>query len=200
MDKNSRWFAPVNYNMVRVANRLSELIEEKGGEVERHSDELVVHTRGYTRDLMDAKEHLETAANVYLSMSKKEDSEKMLEKGRQAMRKLLDEIDELKKKDEAAPVIRTRFCSLGADIWMRFELDGWNYYWQTEDNPFFPDGLIKKPQGSKAKYYLDEIDGRDKTWMFDDLFQPVAKEETIEKAARNLFTSLTKHQPSELYS
>ena len=87
-------------------------------------------------------------------------------------------------------IITTKFVSLVSDLWIRFELDGFRYYFEVEDNPFFPDGYTKTPVGWNGKSYIDKIESGDKHWLFDSLFRTDAPEETIDHAAAVLLEQL----------
>ena len=78
--------------------------------------------------------------------------------------------------------------------YIRFNLDGVQYYWQVDDNPFFEhyytkvrikDGKI--PRGNQV--YLDEFSR--KTWIYDCLFN-VACDADIREIAEIVFNELIK--------
>ena len=88
------------------------------------------------------------------------------------------------------PAVSTKFVSPISDLWIRFELNGYRYYFQVDDNPFFPDGYTKVPEDWKGKGYLDKIESGDKKWLTDDMFRTAVSEETVTKAAEALLRQL----------
>ena len=96
-------------------------------------------------------------------------------------------------------MIPTTFVSCICDLWIRFELDGFRYYFDVDHNPFFPDSFIKEPANGVGKYYGENVEAGDKDWLWDELFRPVAEEETIEKCADVLLDFLEKQKVSIRY-
>ena len=88
------------------------------------------------------------------------------------------------------PAVTTRFVSLTSDLWIRFELDGFRYYFQVDDNPFFPDGYTKVPEDWKGKGYLDSIESGDKNWLTNGMFRTAVSETEIRHAADALLKYL----------
>ena len=143
MGGRDRYFYPTMYNMVRVVNRLAEMVEKKGGKVEWREEELSIHFRD-------------------------------------GQHKVRDDV----------PPVATKFVSLIADLWIRFELDGYRYYFEVENNPYMPDGYIKTPVGWDGKSYIDKIKSGEKNWLYDGLFRFAAKEEMIDMSAAALLNQL----------
>ena len=183
-ERKDRYFTASEYNMTRVVNRLAELVESAGGTVDRHTEERLIHTRGYDEKIDCAKRNIERIDFMsQMGAGDKQHAEKAIET-------LKSELSELQGLKESAPIVKTNFVSLTSDLWIKFELDGCHYYIQFDNNPFFPDGWYKIPVADKDNrnaYYMDEIDGGDKEYYTNDMFAPVAKEETIEKAAEWIF-------------
>ncbi len=186
-----RYFYANEYNAVRMVNRLAELVEEAGGTAERHSEELSIYTRGYDERIGRLEDMVRATEHFYSGDPDKRDA---------VLAKQKKELEDLRKERENAPVVKTRFVSLICDLWLRFTLDGFRYSFSTEGNPFFPDRWSKVPVGSDGQYYLDEIECSDKFYYPDDMFHPVAKEETIEKAAKDLLDFFVKQKASERYA
>ena len=149
MGGRDRYFYPTMYNMVRVVNRLAEMVEKKGGKVERREEELSIHFRDGQNNVRDD-----------------------------------------------IPAVTTNFVSLIADLWIRFELNGYRYYFEVDNNPFFPDGYIKTPVGWDGKSYIDKIESGEKSWLYDDMFRFAAKEEVIDLSAAALLNQLEAAQNS----
>ena len=94
---------------------------------------------------------------------------------------------ERKVRDDI-PAVTTKFVSLVSDLWIRFELNGFRYYFEVSDNPYFPDGYIKTPVGWDGETYIDKIE--EKLWMLDGIFGKAADEDTIERSAVILLDQL----------
>lgn len=91
---------------------------------------------------------------------------------------------------DTSPVVKTNFVSNFGDLWIRFELDGYRYYFQSESNPYFPDGFIKKPVDWTGEAFLDKIESADKSWMTDEMFSDSADDNAIEDSAKRLLKQL----------
>lgn len=190
------WFSSVNYNLVRVLNRLAEIVEEDGGTVIYHDKEKLIHTRGFVEPIEKLRE-LKEATRKMLEMT--------LEDGpyisrMEAMNRIDKELSALLEEEKRAPVIRSKLVSTyGIGMWIDFEVGGFQYHFGPDDNPFFPDSVLKIPVGAKEEYYRDEIESGDKPWLIDNLFEPVAMDESIEKAARILYRRMLALPISERY-
>lgn len=189
-DHKDRYFHSVQYNMTRALNRLAELVEAEGGEVERHSDELLIHTTGYDEEIKTIKKQKENIEaelrrwEVWPGNELKKD----------VLHDLTETLQEIEKNKEDAPVVKTRFVSLISDLWIRFKLDGFAYELSFDSNPFFPDKWCKAPVSGGKGYYMNEIEGGDKFYYVNDMFSPVASDETIEYAAAMILSHLKKQK------
>ena len=191
-----RFFHSTMYNMTRAINRLAELVEDAGGKVERHSGELLIHARGYDERIKRARESLERAELV--AKHRGDGDGKHLIKAETAVENYRKQLQELEEKAQTAPVVKTNFVSLISDLWIRFELDGFRYEFEVENNPFFPDKWCKSPAaGEKRGYYWEEIEIGDKGYYVNDMFEPVADEKTIEDAAMWLLHFFQRQGPCE---
>lgn len=100
-------------------------------------------------------------------------------------------------KKEEAPVVNTKFVTLVADLWIRFELDGYSYLMEFDDNPFFPDTVGKYPVNVDGMYYLDEIQAENKFYYPDSFFPSAAEESLVVEAAEKLLRYLRGRRQSE---
>ena len=190
------WFSSVNYNLVRVLNRLAEIVEEDGGTVIYHDKEKLIHTRGFVEPIEKLRD-LKEATRKMLEMT--------LEDGpyisrMEAMNRIDKELSALLEEEKRAPVIRSKLVSpYGIGMWINFEIGGFQYHFGPDDNPFFPDGVSKIPVEAKGRYYRDVIESGNKPWLIDDLFKPVATDESIESAARTLYGVILDRPISERF-
>jgi hypothetical protein len=96
-----------------------------------------------------------------------------------------DDITEVENRTSGIdPVIHVHHIT-----YISFVLDDVYYYYQVDDNPFFPHQYVKAKvhDGEYANSYLDEVS---QEWMNDDFFHDGLSEEEIEKAASRLFNQL----------
>ena len=199
MGKNERYFASTKYNMARALNVLADMIEESGGEVDRHSDEVVIYARGYDEQIYRIEDQIERIQRA-VKYEFEENEGKYHEARENALSILGKELDEFKQKKADAPIVKSRFVSLICDLWIRFKLDGYVYEISFDDNPFFPDRYCKaKENGDVRHRYLDEIECGNKFYYTNDMFCPVASEETIKNVARGIFNFLKNTKESEEY-
>lgn len=171
---NDRYFPPWEYNTVRMINRLADMVEDAGGRVDRSGDELYVHTTGYDASILQVRNKLKKCS---------------------AYRRELEELEMLR---EEAPVVRTCFINLVFDIGIRFTLDGYDYRFDSDGNPFCPDSWMKVTKGAQGVY--NSVEAIDKAYFIDDMMKPVASEETVEEATSRLFEYLVSREPLRKYA
>ena len=182
-----RYFSSNLYNMVRVIERMAELIEAKGGEVERHDEELRIHTTGFDEKITRLIDRIDRIAE-HILMNPSETEKNATRES--IVHSLRSDLQELEQKKRLSPVISTRFVSLTADLWLRFKLDGYEYYFEVESNPFFPDRFTKATYGEHGVVYLEEIEAPEKIYYPNDMFNPVASVDTVADAAKDLLEYL----------
>jgi hypothetical protein len=178
-----RWFWFTQYNMVRVLEAMSEMIVAKGGTITRENDPLLICCAGYNEVIRHLEEGIQRVQTAYDCCSDPVKNADLQEKRKNALAKMRARLEEVKKEEENAPVIRTRLVSMISDLGISFELGGFCYSYSTDSNPFFPDNITKYPVGEGGKYYSVGVEAGDKKWLYDDLFKSVANETTIKQAA-----------------
>lgn len=194
-DIKERYFAPAKYNMVRVINVLATLVERHGGKVKRTNETLHIHTRGYDAKILDLQRIYDSLSN---RLEPHDLTEGEAEKKRKTLENISRKITDIENMKKMAPVIETSFISLISDLWIRFELNGCTYYFEVDDNPFFPDKFLKGKTGESIKRYMEEIECDKKTYYLNGIFEPVAEEKTILIAASDLYTLLTEMELGEI--
>ena len=186
------WFQSTKYNMVRVINALADLVEAKGGTVERQKEERLIHTRGYAEEIDSLKTRYERVRRAMIGMHPGDPAYDTRAKALEEIRKKLSDTEEMENN---SPVITTYFCGIIPDAWIDFTLDGYGYYFAPDSNPYFPDKYIKRPLGKDERgYYLEEIEAENKCYMPDSMFTPVAPEDEIKAAAKELLAYLTSRE------
>ena len=81
---------------------------------------------------------------------------------------------------------------------MTFVLDGFLYYFQIDENPFFEFYIIKNPIEnyiSKNRYYKEELN---KNWFYDCLFNSDCNDEEIKEIANLFFNELVIKKPCRM--
>lgn len=190
-----RYFPAVEFNAVRMINRLAELVREAGGRAEGHSEALYVHTRGYDERIGALRDRV-AGAKMYLKVCRPEKKDT----AKEALDAFEAELCAVEGRKAKSPVVATQFVSLISDLWIRFSLDGYDYSFETEGNPFFPDEWTKVPSGGEGQCYRSEIEAGDKFYYPDDMFAPVAEEATVEKAAQDLLAFLRGQKAGRRYA
>ena len=195
------WYRGVDYNMVRVVEKLADIVIDKGGRVEDRSEGVKIRTRGFSEKI----EKAEDMVRFYEVHAK--DHNIPQAKYDEGIAKAKKEVEDLKAAEEAAPIINSRFVSkYGLSTGsLYFVLDGTMYRFSFADNPFFPDTYSKIRLNKNGEYYgqyygmnlttEDEI----KEYFIDAMWEPCAAEECIAAVAEDIFTRLMDAAPSERY-
>lgn len=83
--------------------------------------------------------------------------------------------------------------------YITFELDGMYYYYQVEENPFFPFFYIKTPIDDGKKFSRDAcLEEENKEWLLDCFFKSECPSEMIIKAAEFIFDMLMNAKNSQI--
>lgn len=197
MGNNTRWFDSSEYNTARVIERIADMIIERGGRVKFRDEGMEIRTRGFVGKIESTEKNID-GANFCLK-SDVGDPEKI----EAALAQYEQELAELKAAEEAAPTIKSRFMtkhSLCARC-IHFVLDQKLYYFEFDDNPFFPDMYHKIPLNADGeyagRYYSEKVEH--KPYYIDALWKPCATEEEIDAAAELLLDFLTSRPSGERY-
>lgn len=159
-EENQLWYPDSwNYNAARLMTVLATIVEDHGGRVQYDKKSRILN-----RSLMNIKkelqERLERAKNsngVYKD---------------KAIERLSKELEELQGiNHEPITVTHTTY--------IRFVLDGYVYYYQVDENPFFPFSYEKTPL-VKGKYSRDACLVEDKKeWLYGGFFGYRCSQEDI---------------------
>ena len=171
------------YNMTRVINALARIVKREGGAVQSEEPFYIVN-RHLNGDIVTATYHIQKAsANIPgAAENRKVGISEYIKKQK----------EELKKMES---INRKPVC-VKHSTYLSFTLDGMYYYYQFDENPFFPFYYIKTAvfDGKRDKdACLMECN---KEWLRDELFSFRASEYIIRNCARILFNSLVTAKPS----
>lgn len=196
MEHKELWLNAVPYNMTRVLNRLADMVEERSGTVNRNGLEKLIHTRGYSTRIQECQNLIE-AGRFALKTSQTLDRDKTEKR----IAELEKEKSDLIQAEQDAPVVKTRFVGFSTGMAIYFDLDGFRYSFNCSSNPYLEDYCIKVPivHDLEVQYCSDTVEAGSKHWMLDELFRPVADEETIEKSAAILLDYLVGRPESKRY-
>ena len=196
--ENQRFYLnPWGYNACRIMSTLAEIVTAHGGIVKptipcKVSDR---HKYDVLEELKKEKECIEwniMGKDVFEDdpVKQKKYVEKLknrLKSVEMDIRKCEDEIN----YDKPIPVTHTSYIT--------FEMDGVYYYYQVDDNPFFPFFYIKTPITEKG-YSRDACMEDDaKEWLWDCFFKSECPSEMIIKAANFIFDMLMNAKNSPIY-
>lgn len=196
MEHKELWLNAVPYNMTRVLNRLADMVEQRGGTVNRNGEEKLIHTRGYVEHIRERQNQIE-AGQFALRVDAAHDREKTEKR----IAELEKEKSELMQAEQDAPVVKTNFVGFSFGMGIHFELDGYSYSFYCDSNPYLDDHYSKIPiaKDLEQQYCSDAVEAFAKCWMLDELFRPVAEDDTIEKSAAILLDYLVGRPESKRY-
>lgn len=170
------------YNSARILTKLAEIIKTQGGNV-APSTTAVVSNRSIAeqrREYLKRVEHL-------TSLEEKEHSEKRTD----AIKTYSEKLTELELL-EIEPIKVTHIT------YISFTYDGFYYYYQTDDNPFF-EFYYTKAVIVNGKYSRCYLSNDNKDWLHDNLLSMRCNESDIDEAASAIFNMLISSKPSEKY-
>lgn len=177
------------YNMARVISELAKMVQDRGGRCKRLPYAMVTNRTNYNKAI-ELKSKLELyERNVKLF----KDSEK-IEKLERAIEKTRAEYEQAKAAADNEKPVKVEYTS-----YIDFVLDNTRYYFQIDDNPFFP-VLASKTPIKNGKYSRDAVLGECNTeWAVDELILRSATAETITTTAEKILEYLTGEKNSPIY-
>lgn len=169
------------YNSARILTKLEEIIKNQGGNVAPSRTAIVSN-----RSLESQKrEYIERLEHLTSLEEKKHD-----EKRTYAIKTYSEKLTELELIGNV-PIKVTHIT------YISFTFDGFYYYYQTDDNPFF-EFYYTKAVVVNGKYSRDCYLSKDnKDWIHDNLLSMRCNESDIDEAASAIFNMLISSKPSE---
>ena len=174
-DNQRLYPASWEYNAARVLTRLALVIQNHGGRVQPLHPALISN-RSITAEMAESLDKIERVKLVA--------GENHREERAAYIKHLEDRVAELKAIDNS-PIKVTHMS------YIRFVLGDIMYYYQIDQNPFFPFYYSKTPvvAGQYDRYAICEED-ESKEWVFDSMFSAKASEDDVKEAAELIFNKL----------
>lgn len=174
------------YNVALILSQLAKIVENYGGRV-KPTKRALISNASIDENISECEKRIEHYKNVMQT----NEAEKVQEAGRALIRSAQEKINELQQiNNEPILVTHTSYIS--------FVLDDDVYYFQIDDNPFFPDLYSKTPLYDD-KYSKDAaLDHMNKEWLFDCFLSWDCSRADIVEAANMIFNYLCNAKYSEI--
>lgn len=192
-----RYFSSTNYNLTKMLAYLKTVVESKGGYIvyekgfNPYKNEYEVYNRTVLEAIYDCEREIERIERY--NSAEKSVSERVLELRQRRLESLKRQITDL-TQNQPEP-FTTHFLQS-----IKFVYDGKLYYFQMDDNPFFPFHYQRtdiNENGEALGTYLEEFSKKD--WMFDCLFERETDEADIKEIADIVFNKLIESPDTEVY-
>ena len=177
------------YNMARVISELARLIQDRGGRCKRLPYAMVTNRTNYNKaiELKSNLELYERNIKLFQDTEKRGKLERAIEKTRA-------EYEQAKAAADNEKPVKVEYTS-----YIDFVLNDTRYYFQIDNNPFFP-VLASKTPVKNGKYSRDAVLGECNTdWAVDELILRSATAETITATADKILEYLTGEIDSPIY-
>lgn len=172
-----------NYNAARIISELAKIVVNNGGKY-KPTKTAIISNRSHSEML---REYETKTAHYKSIVADGHGNEKTIE----AITRMTTDIERLKKfNNEPIQVTHTSYIS--------FILDGFYYYYQVDDNPFFEFYYSKTPIVN-GKHSMDAAMTEDKKeWLFDCFFKVDCSKSDIVEAANLIFNMLVNAKKSPI--
>jgi len=184
MKENERlYLTSWEYNAARVLTELAKIVVNNGGRV-KPLKTAIISNRSHTKALRGNEERI---AHYKKIAAEGHGNEKTLE----GIASMSETIERLKAfNNEPIKVTHTTYIS--------FVFDGFYYYYQLNDNPFFEFYYQKTPI-KDGKYSKDSALIEDKKkWLYDCFFDVDCSDADVKEAANLIFNMLVKAKPTPI--
>lgn len=173
-EKNCTMYpASAEYNTILVINEVARIVKDAGGIV-KPAESFKIVNRTVDESIRKAEEHLEKCKNNKRVVP-------------EYIAKCENEINDMK-------AIKNDPVSVNYPNYISFVLDGFYYYLQADENPFFPTEVIKAEiiNGKYKSCYLENLDVE---WFANSFWEMKASREDITEAANLIYNALTSRKP-----
>lgn len=177
------------YNMARVISEMARLIQDRGGRCKPLPYAMVTNRTNYNKaiELKSRIERLEQNINKYSNTE-------LIEKLKTAIEKTRAEYEQAKMAADNEKPVKVEYTS-----YIDFVLNDTRYYFQIDNNPFFP-VLASKTPVKNGKYSRDAVLGECNTeWAVDELILRSATDTTVKTTAARILEYLTGEKNSPIY-
>lgn len=172
-----------NYNAALILTELAKIIENHGGRVKAQKAPIISNRS--------------IAENLKEYTDRKNQLEKIIAEGH-GNEKTVEAVNALTGKIEKLQAVNNDPVKVTHTTYIRFTLDGYMYYYQLEENPFFPFMYSKTPLRGNV-YSLDAcIDEANKSWLYDCFLYAGCAHADIVEAANLIFNQLTSAQATPI--
>lgn len=184
-DRQKLYLSSWEYNAALILKELCSIIENNGGRVKPEKNTALIVNRSLHGEILETECRLE-------KLRKAEETQKPNPARAKVISVLENKLTELKSIPEREPVEANHLT------YIRFVLDGFCYYYQMDENPFFDFYYEKTPvkNGAYSRNACLDIDKNKNEWLFDCFFDRDCSDENIKEAANIIFNMLVNSQPS----
>lgn len=183
-DGERLYFNSWNYNGALIISELAKIVENHGGRV-KPCKTAVISNRSL-------------AENINKYQERKQLLQKAIDDGR-GNEKTVYALKETARKLEEIAQIDNNPVTVTHTSYISFVLDNQVYYYQIDDNPFFPFYYTKTPLRDGGKYSRDAALTEDnKEWCFDCFLYAGCARGDIVEAANVIFNTLVNAKPTQI--
>lgn len=178
-DRQKLYLSSWEYNAALILKELCSIIENNGGRVKPEKETALIVNRSLHDEIMETESRLKHLHEVEKTVKTNPARTKVISV-------LESKLKELKAIPEEEPVEVNRLT------YISFVLDGFYYYYQMNENPFFDFYYEKTPikNGAYSRDACIDIDENKNEWLFDCFFGRDCSETVIKEAANIIFNKL----------
>lgn len=177
------------YNMARALSELAKMVQDRGGRCKPLNYALVTNRTNYNKAI-----ELKGDLDLYERNLKIFKDPEKIEKLERAIEKTRAEYEQAKAAADNEKPVKVEYTS-----YITFVLDDYVYYFQIDDNPFFP-VLASKTPVKNGKYSRDAVLGEfEKEIAFDQMILSSASEQEINEVANLILDTLASSKQSPIY-
>lgn len=171
------------YNAARILTELAKIVINNGGKVKPQKNAIITN-----RTADAAKREYWEKIERFTELEKTSHNEARAN----AIKTYREKLEALEKVNNE-PITVTHMS------YIEFVLDGFMYYYQVDENPFFP-FYYTKTAIVNGRYSRDTYSMEDKKeWLYDCFFFATCNIEDVKEAANLIFNMLISSAPSQIY-
>lgn len=177
------------YNMARALSELAKMVLDRGGRCKPLHYAMVTNRTSYNKAI-----ELKGRVELYEQNINKYSNPELIDKLKAALEKTRAECEQAKAAADNEKPVKVEYTS-----YITFTLDGYIYYFQIDNNPFFP-VLASKTPVKNGKYSRDAVLGEfEKEIAFDQMILSSASEQEINEVACLILDTLVNSNKSPIY-
>lgn len=176
------------YNMARALSELAKMVQDRGGRCKPLHYALVTNRTNYNKAI-----ELKSRIELFEQNINKYSNAELIEKLKTALEKTRAEYEQAKAAADNEKPVKVEYTS-----YIEFVLNDTRYYFEIDDNPFFPVHASKTPV-KNGKYSLDAfLCEFEKDIAFDQMILSNASEQEIKEVARLILDTLVNSKNSPI--